>query len=270
MVIKNVNLETVCGITSEFPENPHYEVAFAGKSNVGKSSLINALVNRKALARTSSQPGKTQTINFYNINDAMYLVDLPGYGYANANVEIKAKWGKMIERYLHTSDKLKAVFLLIDIRHQPSDNDCLMYDWMVEQGFAPIIIATKMDKISRGAVSKHMKMIADTLKVEEDTIMIPFSSETKQGREEIWELIDSLVLPEEEGHVAAEVEDASQFANDAVSSKADEETVLAEPAKQRKPRWKAEGKETAKKTKKLQEKKAAKNASRTGKKSKKK
>lgn len=271
MVIKNVNLETVCGITSEFPENPHYEVAFAGKSNVGKSSLINALVNRKALARTSSQPGKTQTINFYNINDAMYLVDLPGYGYANANVEIKAKWGKMIERYLHTSDKLKAVFLLIDIRHQPSDNDCLMYDWMVEQGFAPIIIATKMDKISRGAVSKHMKMIADTLKVEEDTIMIPFSSETKQGREEIWELIDSLVLPEEdEVLVATEVEDASQLANAVVSSKTDEEIVLAEPVKQRKPRWKAEGKETAKKTKKLQEKKAAKNASRTGKKSKKK
>lgn len=270
MVIKNVSLETVCGITSEFPDNPHYEVAFAGKSNVGKSSLINALVNRKALARTSSQPGKTQTINFYNINDAMYLVDLPGYGYANANVEIKAKWGKMIERYLHTSDKLKAVFLLIDIRHQPSDNDCLMYDWMVEQGFAPIIIATKMDKISRGAVPKHMKMIADTLKVEEDTIMIPFSSETKQGREDIWELIDSLVLPEEEGLVALDVEDASQLANAAVSSKTDEETVLVEPAKQRKPRWKATGKETAKKTKKLQEKKAAKNASRTGKKSKKK
>ena len=270
MVIKNVSLETVCGITSEFPDNQHAEVAFAGKSNVGKSSLINALVNRKALARTSSQPGKTQTINFYNINDAMYLVDLPGYGYANANVEIKAKWGKMIERYLHTSDKLKAVFLLIDIRHQPSDNDCLMYDWMVEQGFAPIIIATKMDKISRGAVPKHMKMIADTLKVEEDTIMIPFSSETKQGREDIWELIDSLVLPEEEGLVALDVEDASQLANAAVSSKTDEETVLVEPAKQRKPRWKAEGKETAKKTKKLQEKKAAKNASRTGKKSKKK
>ena len=117
MVIRSVNLETVCGVTSDFPDNLHYEVAFAGKSNVGKSSLINALVNRKSLARTSSQPGKTQTINFYNINDAMYLVDLPGYGYANASVEIKAKWGKMIERYLHTSKKLQAVFLLIDIRH---------------------------------------------------------------------------------------------------------------------------------------------------------
>lgn len=262
MVIKNVCLETVCGITSTFPDNPHYEVAFAGKSNVGKSSLINALMNRKSLARTSSQPGKTQTINFYNINDAMYLVDLPGYGYANANVEIKAKWGKMIEKYLHTSTKLKAVFLLIDIRHQPSDNDCLMYEWMVEQGFAPIIIATKMDKISRGAVSKHMKMIADTLKVEEDTIMIPFSAETKQGREDIWELIDSLVLPE-----TASMEEACSETNadvtvgtTATETVSTQDAASVEPEKQRKQRWKAAGKETAKKTKKLQEKKAAKTA----------
>ncbi len=267
MVIKNVSLETVCGITSTIPDNPHYEVAFAGKSNVGKSSLINALMNRKALARTSSQPGKTQTINFYNINDAMYLVDLPGYGYANANVEIKAKWGKMIEKYLHTSNKLKAVFLLIDIRHQPSDNDCLMYDWMVEQGFAPIIIATKLDKISRGAVPKHMKMIADTLKVEEDTIMIPFSAESKQGREEIWELIDSLVLPESgEPDDVEETEKASKdVAENGITTESKEE-----PEKQRKPRWKATGKETAKKTKKLQEKKAAKTNAKLGKKSKKK
>jgi GTP-binding protein len=212
-------------------------------------------MNRKALARTSSQPGKTQTINFYNINDAMYLVDLPGYGYANANVEIKAKWGKMIEKYLHTSNKLKAVFLLIDIRHEPSDNDCLMYEWMVEQGFAPIIIATKMDKISRGAVPKHMQMIADTLKVEPDTIMIPFSAESKQGREEIWELIDSLVLVDEEVIEGIDVNESSS-----VSTNGEQGTTNAEPVKQRKPRWKAEGKETAKKTKKLQEKKAVKNA----------
>lgn len=262
MVIKNVSLETVCGITSTFPDNPHYEVAFAGKSNVGKSSLINALMNRKSLARTSSQPGKTQTINFYNINDAMYLVDLPGYGYANANVEIKAKWGKMIEKYLHMSTKLKAVFLLIDIRHQPSDNDCLMYEWMVEQGFAPIIIATKMDKISRGAVPKHIKMIADTLKVEEDTIMIPFSAETKQGREDIWELIDSLVLPEEsvDGEVLDDEKHSVIAGNNLSDAENRQETIDAEPEKQRKPRWKATGKETAKKTKKLQEKKAAKTA----------
>lgn len=157
MVIKSVNLETVCGITSTIPDNVYNEVAFAGKSNVGKSSLINALMNRKSLARISSQPGKTQTINFYNVNDAMYLVDLPGYGYANANIEIKAKWGQMIENYLHTSQKLQAVFLLIDIRHDPSENDIMMYDWMVNQGFAPIIIATKSDKLKKTQIDAHIK-----------------------------------------------------------------------------------------------------------------
>ena len=198
MVIKNVNLETVCGITSTIPDNMLDEVAFAGKSNVGKSSLINALMNRKALARTSAQPGKTQTINFYNINDAMYLVDLPGYGYAKASEEVKAKWGKMIENYLHTSKRLKAVFLLIDIRHDPSANDRMMYEWMVYQGFAPIIIATKLDKIKRSQIQKNVKAIREGLGVQPGTTIIPFSAETKQGREEIWELIDSLVLPQDE------------------------------------------------------------------------
>lgn len=197
MVIKNVNLETVCGITSTIPDNAYNEVAFAGKSNVGKSSLINALMNRKSLARTSAQPGKTQTINFYNINDAMYLVDLPGYGYAKAAVEVKEKWGKMIENYLHVSKKLKAVFLLIDIRHDPSANDKMMYEWMVYQGFAPIIIATKLDKIKRSQIQKNLKAIREGLNVEPKTIIIPFSAETKQGRDEIWELIDTLVLPGE-------------------------------------------------------------------------
>lgn len=198
MVIKNVNLETVCGITSKIPDNLYNEVAFAGKSNVGKSSLINALMNRKSLARTSAQPGKTQTINFYNINDAMYLVDLPGYGYAKASEEVKAKWGKMIENYLHTSKKLQAVFLLIDIRHNPSANDRMMYEWMVYQGFAPIIIATKQDKIKRSQIQKQIKAIREGLGVQPNTTIIPFSAETKQGRDEIWELIDSLVLPKEE------------------------------------------------------------------------
>ncbi len=198
MVIKNVNLETVCGITSKIPDNPYNEVAFAGKSNVGKSSLINALMNRKSLARTSAQPGKTQTINFYNINDVMYLVDLPGYGYAKASEEVKAKWGKMIENYLHTSKKLKAVFLLIDIRHAPSANDRMMYEWMVYQGFAPIIIATKLDKIKRSQIQKNLKIVREGLGVQPGTTIIPFSAETKQGRDEIWELIDSLVLPQEE------------------------------------------------------------------------
>ena len=197
MVIKNVSLETVCGITSKLPDNPHIEFAFAGKSNVGKSSLINGLMNRKSLARTSAQPGKTQTINFYNVNDQLYFVDLPGYGYAKVNEQEKAKWGKMIEDYLHQSKQLKAVFLLIDIRHEPSQNDKLMYDWILDQGFEPIIIATKADKISRGQVPKHLKMIREGLHVVKDTIIIPYSAQTKQGREEIYELLDSYLEPME-------------------------------------------------------------------------
>ncbi len=190
MVIKNVNLETVCGITSRLPENAHMEFAFAGKSNVGKSSLINGLMNRKALARTSAQPGKTQTINYYNINDQLYFVDLPGYGYAKVNKEEKEKWGKMVENYLHTSKQLKAVFLLVDIRHEPSGNDKMMYNWILDQGFAPIIIATKLDKINRSQVQKHVKMIREGLQVVKNTTVIPYSAQTKQGREEIYQLLD--------------------------------------------------------------------------------
>lgn len=197
MVIKNVNLETVCGITSTLPENIHPEVAFAGKSNVGKSSLINALMNRKSLARISSQPGKTQTINFYNINEEIYFVDLPGYGYAKANESVKAKWGKMIENYLYKSGRLKAVFLLIDIRHEPSANDRNMYDWIVAHGYHPIIIATKLDKINRSQIAKQVKLIKTALKVEKDTIVIPFSAQTKQGREEIYDILDSFIELEE-------------------------------------------------------------------------
>lgn len=193
MVIKNVCLETVCGVTSKLPVNDKPEVAFAGKSNVGKSSLINALMNRKSLARTSAQPGKTQTINYYNINDAMYFVDLPGYGYARANETVKAQWGKMIEDYLHKSKQLKCVFLLIDIRHAPSENDRIMYDWIVRNGYKPVIIATKLDKINRSQIQKQLKLIRTTLEVEEGTIMIPFSAETKQGREEIYELLDGIL-----------------------------------------------------------------------------
>ena len=198
MIIRDVNLETVCGVTSKLPDNTLPEFAFAGKSNVGKSSMINALLNRKSLARTSAQPGKTQTINFYNVNDAMYLVDLPGYGYAKTSASEKEKWGKMIENYLHTSKKLQAVFLLIDIRHDPSANDKMMYDWMVYQGFTPIIIATKLDKIKRSQIQKNVKAIREGLNVQPGTTIIPFSAETKQGRDEIWELIDSFVLPQEE------------------------------------------------------------------------
>jgi len=199
MIIKSANLETVCGVTSTIPENDKPEIAFAGKSNVGKSSLINALMNRKSLARTSSQPGKTQTINFYNINDLLYYVDLPGYGYAKVSISQKEKWGKMIENYFRVSKQLKAVFLLVDIRHAPSQNDRMMYDWMVFHGYHPIVIATKLDKIKRSQKDKQIKLIKETLEVEPDTIIIPFSSVSKQGREEIWDLIERICgLIEEE------------------------------------------------------------------------
>ncbi len=193
MVIKNVALETVCGITSTLPKHDKIEVAFAGKSNVGKSSLINALMNRKSLARTSSQPGKTQTINFYNINDAMYLVDLPGYGYAKVAQSEKEKWGRLIERYLQKSQMLKAVFLLVDIRHEPSANDKMMYEWMTYNGYEPLIIATKLDKIKRSQIQKQVKQIRTGLGMKSGSVVIPFSAETKQGREEIWELIDGWI-----------------------------------------------------------------------------
>lgn len=194
MVIKHVNLETVCGITSKIPDTRLPEIAFAGKSNVGKSSLINSLMNRKALARTSEKPGKTQTINFYNINDALYLVDLPGYGYAKVPESERVKWGKMIEHYLHTSRQLKAVFLLVDIRHRPSGNDKMMYDWMVHQGFHPMIIATKLDKLKRSQVSKCVKEIKEGLGTAQGDLVIPFSSVTRQGREEVWQLMEQVSM----------------------------------------------------------------------------
>ena len=193
MVIKKVNLDIVIGVTSAIPDTEYPEVAFAGKSNVGKSSLINSLMNRKSYARTSSQPGKTQTINFYNINGCMYLVDLPGYGYANASPAVKAKWGKMIEKYLRKSANLKQVFLLVDIRHDPSENDKMMYNWIVDNGFRPVIIATKLDKLKRSQVAKHVKAVRTGLGLREDDILIPFSSETKQGLDVLWETVESYI-----------------------------------------------------------------------------
>lgn len=205
MVIKQVELETVCGITSTIPENTLPEIAFAGKSNVGKSSLINALMHRKSLARISSQPGKTQTINFYNINQVMYLVDLPGYGYAKITESEKLKWGKMIENYLHTSKQLKAVFLLIDIRHDPSENDIMMYDWILHQGYEPIIIATKVDKLKKSQVAMHIHAIKEGLHVMPDTKVFPMSSMTKEGKDEIWSFMDELVGYEAEEKAVAQL-----------------------------------------------------------------
>lgn len=192
-VIKNVELEIVCGITSKLPATEIPEVAFAGKSNVGKSSLINALMQRKSLARTSAQPGKTQTINYYNVNKEIYFVDLPGYGYAKVSKNEKEKWGKMIERYLNTSKQLKRVYLLIDIRHEPSANDKLMYDWVCSNGFEPVIIATKLDKINRSQKDKQVKLIRTGLGLKKETVVIPFSAETKQGRDEIYANINEIL-----------------------------------------------------------------------------
>ncbi len=198
MVIKDVSLETVCGITSKLPDNQLPEVAFAGKSNVGKSSLINAMVNRKKLARTSGQPGKTQTINFYNVNHEMYIVDLPGYGYAKISKSVSAKWGPMIENYLHTSRQLRMVFLLIDIRHKPTDNDVQMYRWILSNGFSPVIVATKLDKIKKSQLSKQLKLVKETLHVIDGVPVVPFSAVTRQGRDQIWDLIRTYALDQEE------------------------------------------------------------------------
>ena len=223
MIIRNVSLDIVCGVTSTLPRTDRPEIAFAGKSNVGKSSLINAMVNRKALARTSSSPGKTQTINFYNINDAMYLVDLPGYGYAKASRTEVEKWGKMIEKYLRSSKNLRAVFLLVDIRHAPGENDKIMYNWVVKNGYKPVIIATKLDKLKRSQIPKCIRTIRDEFHLPKDTILIPFSSETKQGREEVWNLIDRLI----EGADAPEVQgaDADITVSDNIPGAVPDETL---------------------------------------------
>ena len=192
MHIKQAVLETVCGITSVLPKNDLPEIAFLGKSNVGKSSLINTLMQRKSLARTSQAPGKTQTINYYKVNDSLYFVDLPGYGYAKVSQELRQKWGKMIERYITTSPTLKLICLLVDIRHEPTENDRLMYDWIKYHGYKVLLILTKADKLKRSVLNKHIKIIETALKVADEDMIVAFSSETKQGREEVYEIIDNM------------------------------------------------------------------------------
>ena len=191
--IKDASLDIVCGVTSKLPHTGQPEIAFAGKSNVGKSSLINALMNRKSLARTSSQPGKTQTINFYHVNRSFYLVDLPGYGYTKAAVDVRESWGKMTDNYLHTSEDLKAVFLLVDIRHDPSANDRMMYEWMTANGFRPIVIANKTDKIKRSQLKKQLDAVRRCLGMGEDGELYPFSAQTKEGRDQILARINSFL-----------------------------------------------------------------------------
>ena len=193
MTIKSLELETICGITSTLPQHDKIEMAFWGRSNVGKSSLLNALWNRKSMARISSQPGKTQTINYYNVNDVCYMVDLPGYGYAKISKETQAKWKKMIDRYLDTSEALRVVFLLIDIRHEPTSKDVETYEMLYRKGFNPLIIATKADKIKKSARNKNISVIRKKLGLSGDTPVIPFSSVTKEGKDEIWEYVDYFV-----------------------------------------------------------------------------
>ena len=194
MLVKNAALDTVCGYTSEFPEGLLPQIAFAGKSNVGKSSLINLLMNRKSLARTSASPGKTQTINFYIINNDIHFVDLPGYGYAKVSKAEKEKWGHMVERYLNTASALKCVFLLVDIRHEPSANDVLMKEWIEAQKLPLAIVATKADKIKRSQLNKQISVIRKGLGLTREMPVFTFSSLKKQGREEILDYIDTLLV----------------------------------------------------------------------------
>lgn len=189
MIIKKVDLEIVAGVTSKIPETTLPEVAFAGRSNVGKSSLINALMNRKAYARVSASPGKTQTINYYNINDALYLVDLPGYGYTKASVKVREQWGKMVERYLKGSESLRAVFLLADSRHAPSALDRQMFEWVVASGFRPVVIATKVDKLKKNEIEKNKKLIRQTFGMKPEDKLIMTSSLKKTSIEDVWDAV---------------------------------------------------------------------------------
>lgn len=199
MVIKSAELSAVCGVTSALPQNDSPQIAFAGRSNVGKSSLINALINRKSFARVSSEPGKTQTINFYDVNREVFLVDLPGYGYARASADRKRQWGEMVERYLYESRQLRAVFLLIDIRHEPSADDRMMYDWIKGHGFAPIIIASKTDKLKKSRIPNNIKTLRQALGIGEDVKVVLFSAVTRAGRDEIWELIETMFVRHTQG-----------------------------------------------------------------------
>lgn len=193
MVIRTAELETVCGITSDLPKHTLPEVAFCGRSNVGKSSLINALVNRKNLAHTSGEPGKTQTMNYYNLNGEIYLVDLPGYGYAKVAKDLKEKWGKMIQNYLLKSDTLEAAFVLLDMRHKPTQNDIDMVDYIRFIGLQPIIIMTKKDKLKKSEIEPNTNVIKETLSLKEDDVLIPFSASTKEGREDILDILDQIL-----------------------------------------------------------------------------
>jgi GTP-binding protein len=177
---------------NQYPDTQLPEIALAGRSNVGKSSFINKMLNRKALARTSSKPGKTQTLNFFLINEQIFYVDVPGYGYAKVSKKEREAWGKMIETYITTREQLRAVVLLVDLRHSPTEDDVMMYDFLKHYGIPVIIVATKADKIPKGKWEKHAKVVSDKLQIEEGDELILFSSETGMGKEKAWSVIDRL------------------------------------------------------------------------------
>lgn len=193
MKIDKSTLEKIAVLTEQYPDNNLPEIAIAGRSNVGKSSLINSLINRKNLARTSQKPGKTRTINFYNVNETFRLVDLPGYGYAAVSKSHRDDWGEIIDRYLHSRDNLKEVFLLVDIRHEPNDNDLMMYNWIIDMGFTGYVIATKLDKIGKSRLQQYIKIIAKKLNIQDRKKIIYYSSETKENRKYIYNIIEDII-----------------------------------------------------------------------------
>lgn len=193
MKIKSLELEQVAGFKDQWPKENLPELAFVGRSNVGKSSFINSFTGRKNLARTSSKPGKTRTINFFRINDSFRLVDLPGYGYAKVSKKEKAKWDKLINEYLHERENLKEVFLLVDIRHEPTAQDKQMYEWILESGFTGFVIATKFDKIKRGQIQKHINQIKKKLEIYDEGLIFAYSSETKHNKDVLEEQVEVIV-----------------------------------------------------------------------------
>lgn len=193
MEVINVNLAAVGVKLEQYPEDGRPEVAFVGKSNVGKSSLINAMIGRKALARTSSAPGKTRTINFYDVEGLMYIVDVPGYGYAKAPKTEIDKWGRMIEEYLEKRQQLAAIVMLVDIRHEPGKNDIIMYNWLKHYGYDIIVAATKVDKLNRSQVQKHLSIVKKGLNLAPEDRLVGFSGVTKQGVPELWEIIEDVL-----------------------------------------------------------------------------
>ncbi|WP_054706869.1 ribosome biogenesis GTP-binding protein YihA/YsxC [Bacillus sp. JCM 19041] len=189
MKVTKADLEHVAVKPEQYPKSQFPELALAGRSNVGKSSFINKMLNRKGLARTSGQPGKTQTLNFYEINERLYFVDVPGYGYAKVSKTERAAWGRMIEEYLSEREQLKAVLQLVDIRHKPSEDDQLMYDWMKHFGIPVILVATKADKLTKSKAQKQLSVIAKSLNKDPNDPLLLFSSETGQGKDEAWRTI---------------------------------------------------------------------------------